>query len=286
MSPTFPWNRHPRGELSAYVDGELSASAASRIDAHAAGCNACRAEVAALRETKATLRALTEVAAPRSFALTPEQAQRPAIAPQPYPRSAQPAAFGLRIASAGLAVALAAVVFVDVSDRNSSDSGDDLRNTAAELSSAQGAEDQSIAGAGTDGGALQAGTPDDKGTDAPRVPGGDDDIGATPLASPVEDSVGFGVAAPTPTSTAQPLPPDAVATPGYLAAPETAESLSMASGELADRDEDAHLPATGAITESSGGSDTLRIAEIMLGVGLVLALAASVVVSRLGRRVA
>ncbi len=63
--------------LSAYIDGEVSASETSRVEEHLAGCQECRDELASLRSTVDLLRRLPELAVPRSFALSEAPQRRP-----------------------------------------------------------------------------------------------------------------------------------------------------------------------------------------------------------------
>ncbi len=63
--------------LSAYIDGEVSASETSRVEEHLAGCQECRDELASLRSTVGLLRRLAELAVPRSFALSEAPQRRP-----------------------------------------------------------------------------------------------------------------------------------------------------------------------------------------------------------------
>jgi hypothetical protein len=107
----FDRHRRFRGQLSAYIDGELDPPAVARLEAHLGECAPCRTELEQLRATIAALQELPEAEAPRSFVLSPERAavRRPAV-------PAAPLAFGARMAAAGVAVALAAVLVVDVGD--------------------------------------------------------------------------------------------------------------------------------------------------------------------------
>ncbi len=109
----FWFNRHRRlrDQLSAYIDGELDASAADRLEHHVAECGGCRQEMAQLRATVAALQELPAVEPPRSFTLSPER-----LAPRPPMPVASPLAFGARIAAAGVAAALAVVLVVDLGD--------------------------------------------------------------------------------------------------------------------------------------------------------------------------
>ncbi len=109
----FWFNRHRRlrDQLSAYIDGELDASAAERLERHLAECGRCRQEMEQLRATVAALQELPAVEPPRSSTLSPER-----VAPRPQMPVASPLAFGARIAAAGVAAALAVVLVVDLGD--------------------------------------------------------------------------------------------------------------------------------------------------------------------------
>ncbi len=109
----FWFNRHRRrrDQLSAYIDGELDASAAERLERHLAECGRCRQEMEQLRATVAALQELPAVEPPRSFTLSPER-----VAPRPPMPVASPLAFGARIAAAGVGAALAVVLVVDLGD--------------------------------------------------------------------------------------------------------------------------------------------------------------------------
>jgi anti-sigma factor RsiW len=68
MHPT-DWERQ-REQLSAYLDGELSAAERTALERHLPTCAECRAELAELRRMRALLGALPTPALPRSFALS------------------------------------------------------------------------------------------------------------------------------------------------------------------------------------------------------------------------
>ncbi len=108
----FDRHRRLRDRLSAYIDGELDPPAAQRLESHLAECERCRLELEQLRATVSGLRDLPEVEPPRSFTLSPQRV----AAPRPRLPAAPPLAFGARIAAAGLAAALAAVLVVDLGD--------------------------------------------------------------------------------------------------------------------------------------------------------------------------
>lgn len=103
-------DRHSRyrDQLSAYIDGELDEAVSGRVEAHLETCAGCRGQLDELRATVHALAEMVEVPAPRSFTLTAEQA----ATRRPLPAT-QPVFFGMRLAAAGVAVALAAVLLLD-----------------------------------------------------------------------------------------------------------------------------------------------------------------------------
>ena len=126
-------HRRLRDQLSAYMDGELRGAAVERLEKHLAGCEGCRLELEQLRATVAALHDIPEVQAPRSFALSAERAAWR----RPQTRAAVPLALGVRLAAAGVAVALAAVFVVDLGGL----AGDNEAGTTAErAASDRGAE--------------------------------------------------------------------------------------------------------------------------------------------------
>ncbi len=73
-------NQHLTTEqLSALLDGEVSAEEKTRWEAHLATCQRCQQELASLRRTVALLRALPQPALPRSFELPLEIAEPVAL---------------------------------------------------------------------------------------------------------------------------------------------------------------------------------------------------------------
>ena len=117
-------HRRFRKNLSPYIDGELEANAVERLEAHLAACEDCRLELRQLRATAAALHDLPEVQVTRSFVLSPERA---AVRRRPLTGAAAPLALGMRLAAAGVAVALAAVLVVDIGGLT----GDDQAGTTA-----------------------------------------------------------------------------------------------------------------------------------------------------------
>lgn len=102
-------HRKLRESLSAYLDGELSPAQARAVESHLERCRACREELEGLRMVARTLRSLPQVDPSRSFALGPEAAD---LAKRPSPL--RRLEVGLRLATAGLAVALAIVLVADL----------------------------------------------------------------------------------------------------------------------------------------------------------------------------
>jgi len=187
----FDRHRRLRDQLSAYIDGALDPPAAGRLEAHLGECEGCRTELEQLRSTVAALRELPEAQAPRSFALSPERA---AVRGSAVP--AAPLAFGARIAAAGVAVALAAVLVVDLGDLG----GD---GATEEVSAPQMmAEREADEGEMEAGGAAPATVSEPYGTPASPEAGavggpasGERDVAETPAAGP--DEVDAPAAAPS-----------------------------------------------------------------------------------------
>ena len=70
---TFWQNRRHariREMLSSYIDGEVSASEARRVEEHLTGCDECAAELESLRTTTMLLGRMPQLEPPRSYALT------------------------------------------------------------------------------------------------------------------------------------------------------------------------------------------------------------------------
>lgn len=89
-----------RGWMSEYLDGRLGPGQARALESHLEACPECREELAALRETVGWLQGAPQVAAPRSFALTPAMVR-------PRPRPGVPGwAWGLATAAAALLLAV------------------------------------------------------------------------------------------------------------------------------------------------------------------------------------
>ena len=119
------FNRHPRGDLSAHADGELAPNRLNALETHLAGCQRCRTELDDLLAVRSALRDLPQVAAPRSFTLTPAMAERE---PPPVTSRSTPSFVAMRVAGAGFAAVLAVVVMLDaggIVDDNGGRSGDD-----------------------------------------------------------------------------------------------------------------------------------------------------------------
>ena len=163
----FFWRRdHTISEeqLSAYVDGQLDEAEAARLEAHVEACSPCREALAELRIVRSTLRALPQVAAPRSFALREAD-----VRPAPEVRVSggrAPALLG-GLASVAL-VAFLTLVSVDVLNQGSS--ANDAATGAGLALSERASEEDSFGGlAGNDTTRLDA---------QPPEPGGEEDATA------------------------------------------------------------------------------------------------------------
>jgi hypothetical protein len=102
-------HRRFRRDLSAYLDDMLPERARRRLEAHLDSCQACRQELAELRSAVEALGSLPMAEVPRSFAL----AAAPVAEARPRP-AVRRLEFGLRLATATAAFALALVVIGDI----------------------------------------------------------------------------------------------------------------------------------------------------------------------------
>jgi len=295
-----------RTQLSPFLDGALSPAETTRLESHLAVCEACRAELDELRSTVSAVRDLPQVAAPRSFALTPRLLEPRAATPAP---AAPPLALGMRLASAGVAVALAVLVIGDLSDAGGGggarEAADESR-TMAEFSLAEADREEPAGGAAvpapdvTDPAAAydaQAPSEDGPTTTVPRA--GNDTAACPPGVAGGTGSGGTaggggavtGATAETPAATPTSQP---VAT---LDSSVTCEEPAIAGGvtpatsapepEPARDAAEESLSADGALeAEYGGGVSTLRIVEIALAGALIALLAGVSVELALRRRAA
>jgi len=245
----FWFNRHRRlrDQLSAYIDSELDASAAERLERHLAECGRCRQEMEQLRATVAALQELPAVEPPRSFTLSPER-----VAPRRPTPVASPLAFGARIAAAGVAAALAVVLVVDLGDFGGDGVTDE--STAPQMMRSEADE----------GGAVPA-PAEGAGTPAADIGPlyGDDTAQAeeTPAAAP----------SPMPT-----VPPDATVVPRG----QEGEIVPRALTPLPE----AGIIEAAPVAQGGGGIDALTAVEIGLAAALGLLVAGSLALTFVGRR--
>lgn len=302
MSPIPFFARHPRADLSAYIDEQLPPQRLAAVESHLAACPACRTEVEGLRATRDLLAALPQAEAPRSFALTPQMlgaGNSPEEARRPSRRGLAPAFFGMRIASAGLAVALALVFVADLGGGSSDSGGDDDSGDAAiiqmaatdTLSAADAAPEAQSDGA--DDTTERTAAPSEldvtryvsptptlaaASTPAPGAggPGGVGAAGET-IAPTVEPLLTFSIAETpvtdpqVPNETPAPQPPDAVGAIPTAGADDTGDNRGVEEPtlELA-----LDSVAGSALTDdNSDGLSALQIAEIVLAVTLAVAVA-------------
>ena len=182
----YPFNRHERlrESLSAHIDGRLSEHDRVRVESHLGACQACRAEIAGLRAAREALRGLPLAEAPRSFALTPEMTGAPS---RPVATSYPALNAGMRLTAAGLAVALAVLMFVDPNGGSESESSRGGAVSRMEVEEQFSAADGGVANAD-----VHVTAPDER--DALRSP-------SNPLPAPA--ATGIPAAGPAATNAAE-----------------------------------------------------------------------------------
>jgi Putative zinc-finger len=302
-------NKHARirDRLSPYLDGALSPAERTSLEGHLSTCEACYAELDELRLTAGATHELPEVEAPRSFALTPEMLEgRRTAAPVP---SAPPLAFGMRLASAGVAVLLAVVVIGDLSDAGGGGGGggdgtgnlelaDESRTTMEFAAEAE--RDQAEGGAAVPVPEITESTqqlePPPPAADA-ATSAADSERSACPPVAAAESTSASGtgaggggagggaggtVASPEATPIAQ---PSATPTPDVTALAATGCEAQPIAGAVApttsaptphaapDTSGEAQSTQGAPEAEGDGGVSTLRVLEIVLGGALIALLA-------------
>ena len=231
----FRWLKRPHRRweeaASAYVDAELADGALRRFESHMAGCQECRERVDGLRLAKASIAGLPEVAAPRSFRLTPAMLEEPVHKPV----NAAPS-WGFRgaaMVAAVAAVAFVSVIAIDLS-RSSSDSASHAVPTLNEssrqgtFSTASGVAAGASAQDSAAPPAIPTPSPATKGIASPDIGGtGAQTLPTAPNASPVPGST--QPQAPL-TGPGPSLSPDVTSSNAYAATATTPGVLVPATG--------------------------------------------------------
>jgi hypothetical protein len=304
------FKRHPRDDLSAYIDGELSHDQATAVETHLASCPACAAEIESMREVQSQLAALPEVQRSRSFTLTPEMAQRPLREPARLRQPARVAAMtnGMRVAAAGFAAAFAIVMVLNFSGSGSENTASDNARSLTELGATQPAnaytsqspqitksESEPVAGGvgspaeapdqspanldngsqGSGGGAASGGTSGFVPGSTGSTSSGEDSVSVPPATpnGPVYDADGHEIV-PSVAPVISPLTDKQVTGANSGSNGDTASPVPAAAQEN-------RAPAADA--SDSSGLDTLTVLAILLGAGAVLAVAGSLIYPRLNR---
>jgi hypothetical protein len=266
----FDRHRRLRDQLSAYVDGALDPKAARRVEAHLGECARCWAELEQLRSTVAALQELPEAQVPRPFTLSPERAavRRPAV-------PAAPLAFGARIAAAGVAAALAAVLVVDLGDLGGD--GAMEKASAPQMAAEREVDDDKTSGEGA--APLE-----------PAPPGIMDERSANEYGLEAEGDAAAGAGAPEPED-AVPREPAKAPTPSLVptlppdvtvVVPDGTEEIPMRRGLTPEPE--AGIQEALPPPDGGGGIDALTAAEIGLAAALGVLVAGSLVLAFAGRK--
>ena len=292
------FSRHPRGEFSAHADGELAPDRLAALEAHLDGCERCRGELAGIVTLRAALRDLPEVAAPRSFALTPAMAERQRAPPA---TRTTPSFVAMRVAGAGVAAVLAVVVMLDAggivddsgrggSDETAATFEQDPANRDAEAGDAVNPQPPIADGDAPD--SLSGATAGDGDSDLPTTGGGDGDV-QTPEGFKDPPDAGVGGAEDLPPATGGGVgsdgdvnvdePPDAQSFSGDPDGVVT--TADGGEGDTAGDDGKAAAPESGdgspfAFTAEDDGLSSLLLIEIGLAAVAVLAIGGSFLVRR------
>ena len=147
MGWRFRRKEHDEEQLSAYLDGELSARQTENVERHLSTCEECAALLEELRRTRSLLSALPAHTPRRSFVLGAEYARSPA-----REVAASPRRLGLALAPAIALSVFVALLFVDLAGF-SSGSSDDGAATFIAASSRQAADTAENGTAGSIGSA-------------------------------------------------------------------------------------------------------------------------------------
>jgi hypothetical protein len=247
----FRRNEHDEEQLSAYLDGELTARQAENVEQHLATCHACAALLEELRDTRALLSALPTQTPGRSFVLGAEYARAPvrdtAAARLPSRR------FSLALAPAVAASLFVALLFVDVAGFTTS--SDESADTFTAASQRQASDEDAAAGSAMEAPSVPetANSTAEDGADTMTTKGADDPAPAE--GSPAVGGAGGGIE--TPEGPPAALSADEVPTPSPTDAP------IAAAGEAADAPSPEPLAFEAPGADDDGGISTLRILQIV-----------------------
>ena len=272
------FSRHPRDDISAHADGELAPDRLDPLETHLAGCERCRKELADLLAVRTALRDLPQVAAPRSFTLTPAMAERE---PLPVTSRSTPSFVAMRVAGAGFAAVLAVVVmldaggFVDDNGGGGDDSSAELLDAApaSRIVTTSGIQEDDVADGLDPAGIIEFAPTSDEGNDTAS-----DETGDGVGGGPDSGGTAFGGAGPDSGGTAA-GPTGGVASGGEATADARRAVPQPAEGEPESADE-----AAAASTSDDDGLSSLLVIEIGLAAIAALAIGGSFVVRRRAER--
>lgn len=245
--------------LSALADGELDSTQTGALEAHVAGCAACSAELAGMRQVRSLLQALPEQDAPRSFRLREADVS-------PAPRQA-PQQLGLLRLMPALSAA-AAIVFVVALSADLTSGGGNGDGDLAAFGQRSAMESASDAATGGEGRA-------DDDAEAPGVPG------AAPSGMQPDATAGTAIAADGAVAETPPIESEAAREEATIAAAGTLEY----AGDADETTGGATQPSTeqARAADDDDGAGLLRIVWIA-AMALALAAGGAWVAARLRTR--
>lgn len=250
----FRRKEHDEEQLSAYLDGELTARQAENVERHLTVCDSCSALLEELRETRTLLSALPTEMPRRSFVLGAEHTRTPIKDVPPAKR------FNLALAPAVALTVFVALLVVDLGNFSST-SSDESADTLTAATARELADDDATAGGAAGSVAGSQGFE--------SSPAGLEAMGAESEATGAESadaSAEPGVAAGSSESanTVDPEAPPSVLSAEAVPSPEEGPATLRTDGQT-EEDGSTQIALDAPESDDDGGVSTLRILQLLAG---------------------